>query len=115
MRARAFLALPLILAAAAITPRATAADARVAAPQVGLRSHGLYQSAIDGLTGPRTAKAIRRLEKRAHITIDGVVGPQTRKALGRFARHRLGTRKLKIGNKGWGDASVRLRVPAAGV
>ena len=29
MRARAFLALPLILAAAAITPRATAADAGV--------------------------------------------------------------------------------------
>ena len=85
MRARALLALPLILTAAAITPRASAADAGVAALQVGLRSHGLYQGPIDGLTGPGTAKAVRRLQKRAHISVDGVVGPQTRKALGRFA------------------------------
>src|SRR5207249_422946 len=56
MRARALLALPLILAAAAIAPRSSAADAGVAALQVGLRSHGLYQGPIDGLTGPGTAK-----------------------------------------------------------
>ena len=102
MRARALLALPLILAAAAITPRATAADAGVAALQVGLRSHGLYQGPIDGLTGPGTAKAIRRLQKRAHITVDGVVGPQTRKALGRFARHRLGTAQARARQQGPG-------------
>jgi peptidoglycan hydrolase-like protein with peptidoglycan-binding domain len=114
MRARALLALPLILAAAAITPRATAADAGVAALQVGLHSHGLYQGPIDGLTGPGTAKAIRRLQKRAHITVDGVVGPQTRKALGRFARHRLGTRKLEIGNKGWDVASLQFRLAEHG-
>jgi peptidoglycan hydrolase-like protein with peptidoglycan-binding domain len=114
MRARAFLALPLILAAAAITPRATAADAGVAALQVGLRSHGLYQGPIDGVTGPSTAKAIRRLQKRAHITVDGVVGPQTRKALGRFARHRFGTRKLEIGKTGWDVASLQFRLAAHG-
>jgi peptidoglycan hydrolase-like protein with peptidoglycan-binding domain len=114
MRARALLALPLILAAAAITPRATAADAGVAALQVGLHSHGLYQGPIDGLTGPGTAKAIRRLQKRAHITVDGVVGPQTRKALGRFARHRLGTRKLEIGNKGWDVASLQFQLAEHG-
>lgn len=114
MRARALLALPLILAAAAITPRATAADAGVAALQVGLRSHGLYQGPIDGLTGPGTAKAIRRLQKKAHITVDGVVGPQTRKALGRFARHRLGTRSLGLGNKGWDVASLQFRLAEHG-
>jgi murein DD-endopeptidase MepM/ murein hydrolase activator NlpD len=114
MRARALLALPLILAAAAVTPRATAADAGVAALQVGLRSHGLYQGPIDGLTGPGTAKAIRRLQKRAHITVDGVVGPQTRKALGHFARHRLGTRKLEVGNKGWDVASLQFRLAEHG-
>jgi peptidoglycan hydrolase-like protein with peptidoglycan-binding domain len=114
MRARALLALPLILAAAAITPRASAADAGVAALQVGLRSHGLYQGPIDGLTGPGTAKAIRRLQKRAHITVDGVVGPQTRKALGRFASHRLGTRKLEIGKKGWDVASLQFRLAENG-
>jgi Putative peptidoglycan binding domain len=114
MRARALLALPLILVAAAIAPRASAANAGVAALQVGLRSHGLYRGPIDGVTGPATAKAIRRLQKRAHITVDGVVGPQTRKALGRFARHRLGTRKLQIGNKGWDVASLQFRLAEHG-
>jgi murein DD-endopeptidase MepM/ murein hydrolase activator NlpD len=114
MRARALLALPLILTAAAITPRASAADAGVAALQVGLRSHGLYQGPIDGLSGPGTAKAIRRLQKSAHISVDGVVGPQTRKALGRFASHRLGTRKLELGNKGWDVASLQFRLAEHG-
>ncbi|HVD42099.1 MAG TPA: peptidoglycan-binding protein [Gaiellaceae bacterium] len=114
MHARALLALPLILVAAAIAPRASAADAGVAALQVGLHSHGLYQGPIDGISGPKTAKAIRRLQKRAHITVDGVVGPQTRKALGRFARHRLGTRRLEIGKAGWDVASLQFRLAAHG-
>jgi murein DD-endopeptidase MepM/ murein hydrolase activator NlpD len=114
MRARALLALPLILTAAAITPSASAADAGVAALQVGLRSHGLYQGPIDGLTGPSTAKAVRRLQKRAHISVDGVVGPLTRKALGRFASHRLGTRKLELGNQGWDVASLQFRLAEHG-
>ena len=114
MRARALLALPLILAAGAITPRATAADAGVAALQVGLHSHGLYKGPIDGLTGPGTAKAIRLLQKRAHLTVDGVVGPKTRSALGRFARHRLGSRKLLIGNKGWDVASLQFQLAEHG-
>src|SRR6266581_5267328 len=84
MRARALLALPLIFVAAAIAPRASAADAGVAALQVGLHSHGLYQGPIDGLSGPGTARAIRRLQKRAHITVDGIVGRHIDAALRRF-------------------------------
>jgi murein DD-endopeptidase MepM/ murein hydrolase activator NlpD len=114
MRARASLALPLILVAAAVSPRAAAADAGVAALQVGLRTHGLYQGPIDGITGPSTAKAIRRLQKSAHITVVGVVGPQTRKALGRFARHRFGTRELELGRKGWDVASLQFRLAEHG-
>jgi peptidoglycan hydrolase-like protein with peptidoglycan-binding domain len=114
MRARALLALPLILAAAALTPSASAADAGVAALQVGLRSHGLYPGPIDGLDGPATAKAIRKLQKRAHIAVDGVVGPQTRRALGRFARHRLGSRKLRIGKAGWDVASLQFQLAEHG-
>src|SRR5881397_1559143 len=98
MRARALLALPVVvLVAAATTPQASARDPTVAALQVGLHARGLYKGPIDGLDGPATAKAIRRLQKRAHIVVDGVAGPQTRRALGRFARHRLGSRKLNIG------------------
>jgi len=114
MRARALLALPLILVAAAITPRASAADAGVAALQVGLRSHGLYQGPIDGISGRGTSKAIRRLQKRAHLTVDGVVGPKTRKALGRFARHRLGSRKLLLGKAGWDVAALQFELAEHG-
>ena len=114
MRARALLALPLILAAAALTPRATAADAGVAALQVGLRAHGLYQGPIDGLTGPETAKAVRLLQKRSRLTVDGVVGPKTRSALGRFARHRLGTRPLLLGKKGWDVAALQFELAEHG-
>ena len=112
MRNRAFLALPFVVVAALATPQSAPASAGVAALQVGLRAHGLYQGAIDGITGPATAKAIRRFQARARIQVDGVVGPQTRKALGRFARHRIGSRvlirgKTRLGRRG---APVRARL-----
>lgn len=115
MRTRAFLALPLVLVAATVIPQASAtADPSVAALQVGLRARGLYKGPIDGLSGPATAKAIRRLQARARIDVDGVVGPQTRRALGRFARHRLGSRPLRIGNTGWDVASLQFRLAEHG-
>src|SRR2546430_5878815 len=115
MRARALLALPVVvLVAASATPQAAARDPTVAALQVGLQSRGLYQGPIDGIDGPATSKAIRKLQKRAHITVDGVVGPQTRHALGRFARHRLGSRKLRIGKAGWDVASLQFQLAEHG-
>jgi peptidoglycan hydrolase-like protein with peptidoglycan-binding domain len=114
MRTRAFLALPALLVAAAFIPQASAADPAVAALQVGLRAHGLYKGPIDGLSGPATAKAIRKLQTRARIDVDGVVGPKTRRALGRFARHRLGSRSLRIGNAGWDVASLQFRLAEHG-
>jgi peptidoglycan hydrolase-like protein with peptidoglycan-binding domain len=115
MHVRALLALPLILAVAALSPSASAADRPgVAALQVGLHARGLYRGPIDGLDGPATAKAIRKLQKRAHLTVDGIVGPKTRHALGRFARHRLGSRPLKIGKAGWDVASLQFRLAQHG-
>ncbi len=114
MRTRALLVLPFVLAAAALTPRATAADPGVAALQVGLHAHGLYQGPIDGIPGPATAKAVRRLQARARLAVDGIVGPKTRKALGRFARHRLGTRPLRIGKTGWDVASLQFQLAEHG-
>jgi murein DD-endopeptidase MepM/ murein hydrolase activator NlpD len=114
MRSRAFLALPVVLAGAALIPQAAATDARVAALQVGLRAHGLYRGPIDGISGPATAKAVRRLQERARIDVDGVVGPQTRKALGRFARHRLGSRTLERDQTGWDVASLQFRLAEHG-
>jgi peptidoglycan hydrolase-like protein with peptidoglycan-binding domain len=114
MRARALLALPLVALAAVFTSQAAAGDAAVAALQVGLQSRGLYKGPIDGVGGPGTAAAIRRLQQRAKISVDGVVGPQTRRALGRFARHPLGSRPLKVGNTGWDVASLQFRLAEHG-
>jgi peptidoglycan hydrolase-like protein with peptidoglycan-binding domain len=114
MRARAILALPVVLVAAVVIPQAAASDPAVAALQVGLQSRGLYQGPIDGIKGPKTAAAIRKLQKRARITVDGVVGPQTKRALGRFARHPLGTRPLDRGKTGWDVASLQFRLAEHG-
>jgi hypothetical protein len=114
MRTRAFLALPIVLVAAAVTTQASASDPSVAALQVGLHARGLYGGPIDGITGPATQKAIRKLQRRARISVDGVVGPKTRRALGRFARHRLGQRQLHFGNAGWDVASLQFRLAEHG-
>src|SRR5207237_12611 len=59
MRTRAFLALPVMLLAVAVTPLAAAAwDPGVAALQVGLHTRGLYAGPIDGIAGPATLTAL---------------------------------------------------------
>jgi murein DD-endopeptidase MepM/ murein hydrolase activator NlpD len=114
MRTRAFLALPVVLLAATLTPRAAAWDPGVAALQVGLHSRGLYAGPIDGITGPATQRAIRKLQSHARISVDGVVGSKTRRALGHFARHRLGQRPLRLGNAGWDVASLQFQLAEHG-
>jgi len=116
MRIRASLALPVVLVAvtATATPQASASDPGVAALQVGLHARGLYAGPIDGITGPATQHAIRRLQARARLTVDGVVGPRTRRALGRFARHRLGQRQLRLGVSGWDVASLQFQLAEHG-
>jgi murein DD-endopeptidase MepM/ murein hydrolase activator NlpD len=114
MRIRAFLALPVVVAAAAFIPQASASDPTVAAIQVGLHARGLYDGPIDGITGPATQRAIRKLQARARLTVDGVVGPKTRRALGHFARHRLGQRPLRLGMAGWDVASLQFRLAEHG-
>src|SRR5206468_3401558 len=114
MRTRAFLALPVVLLAAIATPQASASAPGVAALQVGLFARGLYTGPIDGITGPATQRAIRKLQKRARLEVDGVVGPRTRRALGRFARHRLGQRQLRLGVSGWDVASLQFQLAEHG-
>ncbi|MFL5966185.1 MAG: peptidoglycan-binding protein [Gaiellaceae bacterium] len=115
MRTRRALALPLLLAALVAPCSANAAgNARVAALQVGLRSHGLYRGPIDGIAGPATLKAVRRLQSRARIVVDGVPGPQTRRALGRFGRHPFGSRPLRLGRVGWDVAALQFKLAAHG-
>jgi murein DD-endopeptidase MepM/ murein hydrolase activator NlpD len=116
MRTRRVLALPLLLLAAAAAPTADAAvgSAGIAALQVGLRAQRLYPGPIDGITGPQTVRAVRRLQRRARIAVDGVAGPKTRRALGRFARHTLGSRPLRRGLIGWDVAALQFQLAVHG-
>jgi hypothetical protein len=103
----------LVVAAALVVPfsaRGAVGNPAIAALQVGLRAHGLYKGAIDGIPGPRTMNAVRRLQLRAQIPVDGVPGPQTRRALGRFGRHPFGSRPLRKGVKGWDVAALQFKL-----
>jgi murein DD-endopeptidase MepM/ murein hydrolase activator NlpD len=106
---RALTTLLVALLAALVLAGPTAAAGRpgVAALQVALRSKGLYLGTIDGIRGPQTTTAVRRFQRRARLAVDGIVGPQTRRALGRLGRHRLGSRVLVLGRRGWDVSSLQ--------
>jgi murein DD-endopeptidase MepM/ murein hydrolase activator NlpD len=117
MRIRLALALPLLVAALGLPASAcgtTSISAGIAALQVGLRAHGLYVGTIDGIRGPATTNAVRKLQRRAGIAIDGVPGRKTRRALGRFGRHRFGSRQLVRGVAGWDVAALQFELAAHG-
>jgi peptidoglycan hydrolase-like protein with peptidoglycan-binding domain len=82
-----------------------AGDPAVAALQIGLHARRVYHGSIDGIAGPQTASAVRRLERKARVPVDGVIDKRTRAALGRLGRHRFGTRTLAFRDVGW-DVSV---------
>jgi murein DD-endopeptidase MepM/ murein hydrolase activator NlpD len=117
MRTRLALALPLLvvaLAAPAAAGAASSISAGVAALQVALHARGLYAGTIDGIPGPATTRAVRKLQRHARIAVDGVPGPQTRRALGRFGRHHLGSRPLHSGLQGWDVAALEFELAAHG-
>ena len=86
----------------------------VAALQVALKSRGLYRGAIDGVIGPRTIAAVRVFQRRHRLTVDGIPGPVTCGALGPYSRHRLGTRTLTFGAKGWDVAETQFLLRSHG-
>ncbi|MEU0250816.1 peptidoglycan-binding protein [Streptomyces sp. NPDC006235] len=57
------------------------AGPEVAEAQCLLREAGLSPGAVDGIFGPHTKRAVRDLQKRAHLVVDGIIGPHTWKAL----------------------------------
>jgi Peptidase family M23/Putative peptidoglycan binding domain len=109
VRFRAFLVLPCLLLSA---PSAAAADARVAALQVALHSRGLYEGTIDGVSGPRTTRAVLAYQRRAGLARDGIAGPQTFAALGGHAT--LGKRLLAPGKHGLDVAALQFALAAHG-
>ncbi|HVW18826.1 MAG TPA: peptidoglycan-binding protein [Solirubrobacteraceae bacterium] len=94
---------PVVGADAAGTPA-------VAALQVALLRKGVYAGAVDGVAGPLTRAAVRRLQARDSLVVDGIAGPETRRALGPFARHTLGLRVLRPGDRGWDVAEAQFEL-----
>ena len=96
------------LAAAMFAPAtAEGVSSRVAALQTALRAEGLYHGDTDGIAGPQTRSAVRRLQARHRLVVDGVAGPRTRRALGRRGRPSLGSRPLREGMRGWDVAALQ--------
>jgi peptidoglycan hydrolase-like protein with peptidoglycan-binding domain len=114
MSPRALAAAFVLFLALAAPAAAAVGKPNVAALQVALGARGLYVGTIDGLSGPATTTAVRRLQRRARIAVDGVAGPQTRRALGRYARHRFGSRLLNLGKSGWDVAALQFALAAHG-
>jgi murein DD-endopeptidase MepM/ murein hydrolase activator NlpD len=97
------------------TGAAATGDEAVAALQVALHKKRLYAGSVDGVLGPETARAIRRLQRRARLPVDGVVGPRTRAALGRWGRHPLGSRVPAANAVGWDVAALQFLLAWHGV
>jgi len=86
---------------------AEARSANAAALQVALRALHVYNGNVDGIAGPGTRRALRRFQRRRRLTVDGIAGPRTRRALGRRGRPSLGSRPMRIGQRGWDVAALQ--------
>jgi peptidoglycan hydrolase-like protein with peptidoglycan-binding domain len=102
------LAAAIAAAAFLAAPTAHAAGRpAIAALQVTLRHHHVYQGPVDGVVGAGTTAAVMRFQRKHGLIPDGVVGPKTRRAFGRFAKHVLGSRQLAPGMTGWDVAELQ--------
>jgi murein DD-endopeptidase MepM/ murein hydrolase activator NlpD len=111
---RALVVTGLVLAALVAPAAAAASSADVAALQVALRARGFYAGGVDGVAGPATIAAVRRLQRRRGLLVDGVAGPRTRRALGRRGRPRIGSRPLGPGARGWDVAALQFLLAVHG-
>jgi murein DD-endopeptidase MepM/ murein hydrolase activator NlpD len=102
------------IGALAAVPAAARPSADIAALQVALRAMHLYLGGVDGVAGPGTRAAVRRVQARKGLTVDGVAGPRTRRALGRRGRPRLGSRPLALQARGWDVAALQFLLASHG-
>jgi LysM repeat protein len=94
-----------VAAVVAAAPAAAVTNPQIPGLQVALQARGLYRGQVDGVAGPLTAQAVRKLQRSAGLEVDGLAGPQTRRALGRLGRPLFGSRTIARGMIGW-DVSV---------
>jgi peptidoglycan hydrolase-like protein with peptidoglycan-binding domain len=100
--------------AAGPTANARAGSADVAALQVAMSALGLYPHPVDGITGPWTVEAVRHFQANHGLTVDGVAGPQTLRALGRRGKPPLGSRPMRIGQRGFDVAALQFLLSSRG-
>jgi len=106
-----------LLAFGAGTPsvaHARSSNANTAALQTALRALRHYTGGVDGVTGRRTRRAIRRFQRAHRLHADGVAGPRTRRALGRRGAPLLGRRIMRRGNHGWDVAALQFMLRRRG-
>lgn len=88
--------------------------ASVVALQQRLRDHG-YEIEVDGKFGPRTQRAVRRLQRRLGVDVDGDVGPRTSEALdgslARRARRRSARNRSRVPQPPARPAALPARAP----
>jgi soluble lytic murein transglycosylase-like protein len=94
---------------------AAAPSARIAALQVALRSHGLYEGTVDGIEGPLTRTALVTFQRRHLIRATGRLGMTTRCKLGKLGTPLLGQRVLSRGRVGWDVTALEFRLRPFGL
>lgn len=104
----------LIVIAIAAPSSADARPAGVAALQSALKSLHLYGGYVDGVKGPLTRRGVIAFQRRRGLRVDGIAGPQTRRALGWRGRPALGSRVMRLGNRGWDVAALQFLLQRAG-
>lgn len=105
----------ILLAVLVLGPApATSSPAGVAALQTALTSLDLYSGYVDGVKGPLTRRGVRAFQRRHGLSVDGIAGPRTRRALDWRGRPALGSRTIRIGNRGWDVAALQFLLQRAG-
>jgi len=115
MRRFAVVGVALSIGVLEFAPSGLAANARVAALQIGLRAHGFDPGPVDGVRGQLTTTAVVAFQRERGIRATGRVGRTTRRALGARGRPLLGQRELGIGSVGWDVAVLEFRLRRYGL
>lgn len=106
--------LAVVIALVVVPARADASPASVAALQAALSGLDLYEGYVDGVKGPLTRRGVIAFQRRKGLAADGVAGPQTRRALGWRGGPGLGSRTMRLGNRGWDVAALQFLLQRAG-
>ena len=115
MRRFAVVGVAVAIGVLGLVPSGLAANARVAALQIGLRAHGFSPGPVDGVRGPLTSNALIAFQRKRGIRATGRVGAATRRALGTRGRPLLGQRELGVGAVGWDVAVLEFRLRRHGL